>query len=145
MRIFNVSYNDPKVERAVNSICGEAFGFWASIRMGGTGSQRFQLMDGPAELLELVDRMEDRRFASLELRTGGLLFRFRNRLEALAVPLAWNTLAEVRLGTTGASSTVDLRVRSKQGGQLHFRMNREQHTALDRLLRKALPAGVPYA
>jgi hypothetical protein len=144
MRIFNVSYNDPKVERAVNGICGEAYGFWTSIRMGGTGSQRFELIDGPVELLEQVDRMEDRRFSSVELRQSGLLFRFRNRLEALAAPLAWSTIAEVKLSTVGTTTSVDLHVRTKQGAHLHFRMAREQHAALDRLLRKGLPAHVPY-
>ncbi len=144
MRIFNVSYNDPKVERAVNGICGEAYGFWTSIRMGGTGSQRYELIDGPVELLEQVDRMEDRRFSSVELRQSGLLFRFRNRLEALAAPLAWSTIAEVKLSPVGTTTSVDLHVRTKQGAYLHFRMAREQHAALDRLLRKGLPAHVPY-
>ncbi|MBL7982808.1 MAG: hypothetical protein JNL52_13490 [Flavobacteriales bacterium] len=145
MRIFNVSYNDPKVERAVNGICGGAIGFWTSIRMGGTGSQRFELIDGPAELLEMVDRLEDRRFSSLELRKGGLVFRFRNRLEALAIPLAWSTIAEVKLSPVGPAISVDFRVRTNQGTHLHFRMAREQHVALDRLLRKGLPASVPFA
>ncbi|MFN6176881.1 MAG: hypothetical protein ACK46G_05015 [Flavobacteriales bacterium] len=145
MRIYNVSYNDPNVDRAVNSVCGEGIGFWTSIRMGGTGSQRFELIDGPAELLEMVDRLEDRRFSSLELRQGGLLFRLRNRLEALAVPLAWNTIAEVKLSPVGPAISVDLHVRTKQGEHLHFRMAREQHVALDRLLRKGLPASVPFA
>ena len=138
MRIYNVSYNDPKVERAVNSVCGEGIGFWTF-----TVSMKMRL--APAELLEMVDRLEDRRFSSLELRQGGLVFRFRNRLEALAVPLAWSTIAEVKLSPVGPAISVDLHIRTKHGAHLHFRMAREQHVALDRLLRKGLPASVPFA
>lgn len=141
MRWFNISYNDPVVRRAFEAICGRPFGFWQSIRRGGTGSYRFELWGGPQALLQQIDRPEDRRFCSLEVRSKGLVINLRDRLEHLAVPLAWSDVAQVELGSPGAGPRAPMRIAHANGEALLFGVGREHWGAMDRMLRAALPAG----
>ncbi|HOP43255.1 MAG: hypothetical protein R2810_16305 [Flavobacteriales bacterium] len=97
MEHYNVSYNDPEVERRIRQRCGPPIGLWRSIRSGGTGSPRLLLVDGPEDLLTRVYRQEDRRFCNLERRTSGWLFRCRCLLETLAIPLPDRELVGVQL------------------------------------------------
>lgn len=141
MQLLNISYNDPSVKRAVEAACGRPFGFWAGVRRGGVGSARFRLIDGPAALLEAIDREEDRGYCSLEVRPAGMLIRFRSRLETLAVPIGYPALAEVVLGSPGTGRGAPLRIALASGERLLFAVHREQWGALRRLLAGALPAG----
>ena len=58
MHLHNISYNDPKVRRSVEAECGPAFDLWATIKRGGSGSSRFQLVDAPPAVLGRVVGME---------------------------------------------------------------------------------------
>lgn len=140
MQLLNISYNDPRVKRALEAVCGPPFGFWQGIRRGGTGSGRFRLEQGPAALLEAVDRADDRGYCSLEVRPGGLVIRFRSRLETLAIPIAGQDLREAVLGSPGGTTRAPLLIALRSGEQLLFSIHREQWGALHRLLRDALPA-----
>jgi hypothetical protein len=139
MDLYNISYNDPKVRRAVDGICGKPFGFWEGVRRGGTGSYRFQLLDAPGSILARIDRDEDRRFCSLEVRQGGLLVRLKDRLETLAVPFAWTDLQRVQLGSPNAERLAPLQFLRATGERLVFGVRREQWGSMDRLLRGSLP------
>lgn len=140
MELFNISYNDPKVRRAVEGICGRPYSFWEGVRLGGTGSYRFQLLDAPASILARIDRAEDRRFCSMEVRPGGLLIRLKDRLETLAVPFAWTDLVRVQLGSPGSDRLSPLQIVRASGDRLVFGVGREQWGSMDRLLRRSLPA-----
>jgi hypothetical protein len=142
MQLHNISYNDPKVRRSVEAECGPAFDLWATIKRGGTGTSRFQLMDAPPAVLALIDRMEDRRFCSLEMRPNGLLVRMRNRLETLAVPLAWSNVGHVTLGSPNEERLAPLRILASDGESLLFAVNRDQWGSLDRLLKRSVPTGL---
>jgi hypothetical protein len=142
MQVHNISYNDPKVRRSVEAECGPAFDLWATIKRGGTGTSRFQLMDAPASVLTVIDRMEDRRFCSLEMRPNGLLVRMRNRLETLAVPLAWSNVGHITLGSPNEERLAPLRILASDGESLLFAVNRDQWGSLDRLLKCSVPAGL---
>ncbi len=140
MELFNISYNDPRVRRVVEGICGRPYGFWEGVRRGGTGSYRFQLLDAPASILARIDRLEDRHFCSLEVRPGGLLVRLKDRLETLAVPFAWADLQRVQLGSPGGERLAPLQFVRTTGERLVFGVRREQWGSMDRLLRRSLPA-----
>lgn len=142
MHLHNISYNDPKVRRALEAECGPAFDLWATIKRGGTGTSRFQLVDAPSAVLALIDRIEDRRFCSLEMRPNGLLIRMRNRLETLAVPLAWSRVGRITLGSPNGERLAPLRILSSEGESLLFAVNRDQWGSLDRLLKHSVPAGL---
>lgn len=134
MRLLNISYNDPRVKRELEAICGPPFGFWAGVRRGGTGSARFRLEQGPTALLEAVDREEDRGYCSLEVRPGGLVIRFRSRLETLAVPIGQTELLEAVLGSPGGGPRAPLRLTLGSGERLVFSIHREQWGGMRRLL-----------
>ncbi|MFN3874798.1 MAG: hypothetical protein ACK4L7_02655 [Flavobacteriales bacterium] len=138
---MNVSYNDPDVKRALEAACGRPFGFWAGIRRGGVGSARFRLIDGPAALLEAVDREEDRGYCSLEVRPSGMVIRFRSRLETLAMAIGYAALSRVVLGSPGAGRHAPLLIGLAGGDRLLFSIHREQWGAMRRLLAGALPEG----
>lgn len=140
MELFNVSYNDPRVRRAVEGICGRPYGFWEGVRRGGTGSYRFQLLHAPEHILARIDRAEDRRFCNLEVRPGGLLVHLKDRLETLAVAFAWTDLQRVQLGSPGADALAPLQIVRTTGERLVFGVGREQWGGTDRLLRGSLPA-----
>jgi hypothetical protein len=142
MQLHNISYNDPKVRRLVEAECGPAFDLWTTIKRGGTGTSRFQLMDAPASVLTVIDRMEDRRFCSLEMRPNGLLVRMRNRLETLAVPLAWSNVGHITLGSPNEERLAPLRILASDGESLLFAVNRDQWGSLDRLLKRSVPTGL---
>ncbi len=139
VELFNISYNDPRVRRAVDGICGKPYGFWEGVRRGGTGSCRFLLLDGPEAILSRIDRAEDRRFCSLEVRTSGVLIRLKDRLETLAVPLGWTAPMRVVLGSPAPDGLAPLTVLDANGARLVFGVRREQWGSMDRLLRRSLP------
>lgn len=132
MERFNVSYNDPEVERRIRLRCGPPIGFWRSIRSGGTGSPRLQLEDGPEDLLALVDRPEDRRFCNLERRSNGWLFRCRCFLETLAIPLPDRELVGVQ--EQGQAGRCTYRFVLMNGEQLTVSVASEHQRAMSRLL-----------
>ena len=142
MHLHNISYNDPKVRRSVEAECGPAFDLWTTIKRGGTGTPRFQLMDAPASVLSVIDRMEDRRFCTLEMRPNGMLVRMRNRLETLAVPMAWSNVGHIILGSPNEERVAPLRIRASDGDSLLFAVNRDQWGSLDRLLKRSVPTGL---
>jgi hypothetical protein len=142
MTLHNISYNDPNVRRAVEAECGPAFDLWTTIKRGGSGSSRFRLLDAPPAVLTLIDRLEDRRFCSLEMRPNGLLVRMRNRLETLAVPFAWSNVGHIILGSPNEERLAPLRILASDGESLLFAVNRDQWGSLDRLLKRSVPAGL---
>jgi hypothetical protein len=99
-------------------------------------------MDAPPAVLALIDRMEDRRFCSLEMRPNGLLVRMRNRLETLAVPLAWSNVGHITLGSPNEERLAPLRILASDGESLLFAVNRDQWGSLDRLLKRSVPTGL---
>jgi hypothetical protein len=123
---FNISYNDASVRAKVDAICGKPLPFWKTLRMGGTGSPRLILNDGPAALLALIDRAEDRRFAQIEIRANGLLVRVRQRLETIGIPLSWAMVHEMVLTPTSVAADPGLHVVMKSGAGLVFAV----HTSL---------------
>ncbi len=140
MQVLNVSYNDPQVKRAVEQACGSPYGFWESVRRGGVGSERILLVDGPASLLEMIDRAEDRGYCSFEARRKGLVIRFRSRLETLAIPIGFEEIREVVLGSPGEGRDAPLLIVLLTGERLLFSLRKEQWGGISALLRRTLAA-----
>ena len=81
----NLSYNDPKINREVNQAVGKAYSFLASWRMGGTGSQKFIITEASEEIWELLERENTTNYANIELRTEGVIVRFKSYLESFGL------------------------------------------------------------
>lgn len=141
MRWLNISYNDPGIRRQVDQLCGKPHGLWEMIRRGGSGTPRLELADASDALMAPFDRMEDRRFCSIEVRSAGLLVRCRSRLETLALPLPDAEVQEVVLNAPGGRSYGVMRIRTITGGMLLMHVPRDHWGTVSRMLRKALPDG----
>ncbi len=134
---FNISYDDASVRAKVDAICGRPVPFWKSLRTGGTGSPRLILNDGPAALLALIDRAEDRRFVQLEIRENGLLVRLRQRLETIGIPLSWAMIGNLQNGPRSAEGGPALSVILIGGATLVFTAHTSVSGALVEWLAKA--------
>ncbi len=100
------------------------------------------MMDAPVAIMAVIDRPEDRRFSSLEMRPKGLLVRLRDRLETLAVPLAWSKVGHITLGSPTNDRMALLRILAIEGESLLFGVSRDQWGSLDRLLKRSVPEGI---
>lgn len=87
MRLWNLTYNDPGRWAEVHAISGKPLGFWASLRSGGTGSPRAELVGGSGEVAELVGVDSARTACNFERTAGGAILYFRSRLEVYGAPL----------------------------------------------------------
>lgn len=138
---LNITYNDPKVKRQVESLCGKSFSLWEAIRMGGAGSPRMTLVDASQGLLDPFDRLEDRRMCSIELRKGGLLLHCRSRLETMGLPICDAVLEEITLQFPGKERHGELWIRLNNGATLRLEVLKEHCRTLDALLRKGITGG----
>lgn len=138
---LNITYNDPTVRRKVEALCGRPIGLWEAIRRGAAGSPRMVLVDADPALLAPFDRIEDRRFLSMEVRTEGVLLRCRSRLETLGLPLGNNTLQTLELEVPGGRPHADLSILLVGGAWLRVQLASEHWGTVSKLLRKALPEG----
>lgn len=84
MKFLNLSYNDPERWREVQQIAGDAFPFFKSMRMGGTGSPKAILTEAPEETLPWMTATVDRVQCNIEMRSQGFILRFRCRQEVMA-------------------------------------------------------------
>ncbi len=125
MRWFNISYNDKKVRSEVEAICGSPFPFFTGSLMGGTGSPRLHLLEGPVQLLEFLDRPEDRRFSNAEIRSNGILIRCRHLLETIGIPLGRDQLNRTSITTFGPGNEPRWNVDLKNGEQLRFAFRKD--------------------
>ena len=141
MEWVNITYNDPGRRRTVEGLCGKPLGLLEMIRRGGAGTPRMFLVQASKDLLAPFDRMEDRRYCSLEVRSKGILVRCRSRLETMGLPIPYSHISEVVLGTPGALEHGALELRMADGMALVLHVSRDHWTSVAHLLRRSLPEG----
>ena len=81
--LWNLTYADPDRWAEVYAISGKPLPWWKK-----SGSPRFRLRDGSAEVKALVDETADVKWANLQRTQSGAILYFRVRLEVYGVP--WN-------------------------------------------------------
>lgn len=86
MRLWNLTYNDPRRWAEVHAISGKPLGFWASVKAGGTGSPRAELVGGSGKLRELVGVASAMTGCNFERTANGAILYFRSRLEVYGAP-----------------------------------------------------------
>ncbi|MFY0686695.1 MAG: hypothetical protein JXQ90_06000 [Cyclobacteriaceae bacterium] len=81
--IENISNYDRDQEYQINGYVGPSYNFWESLKMGGTGSQKF-VINSAHEIFEpFLKHIRGTRYCNIELRPKGIGLRFRFRLEAI--------------------------------------------------------------
>jgi len=96
MKIYNLSYNDKERFREVYAITGQPYGLFSSIRQGGTGSPPLTIIDGPVEVMKIINQTYDRNYCNIEIMRKGIIFRFKSRLENYGIPIGLDDLQSIR-------------------------------------------------
>lgn len=97
MKIYNLSYNDKERFAEIYALLGKPFGFFKSIRLGGTGSPGLRLHHAPPEIMTLIAHTRDRIYCNIEIFPNGIMFRFRSRLENYGLPIRFSEIEAIRL------------------------------------------------
>jgi len=79
--IYETTYNNQKVNEAIDLEVGGAYSFWSRIKMKGIGSQRFSIENTSRNLNPLRNEVADINYANFELRPKGLLVHVTKGLE----------------------------------------------------------------
>lgn len=108
MRLWNLTYNDPRRWAEVHAISGKPLGFWASVKAGGTGSPRAELVGGSGEVAELVGVESARTACNFERTTQGAILYFRSRLEVYGAPLQRGEVSGITRVPEGALDRLTL-------------------------------------
>ena len=108
MRLWNLTYNDPRRWAEVHAISGKPLGFWASVKAGGTGSPRAELVGGSGEVAELVGAESMRTACNFERTTEGGILYFRSRLEVFGAPLRHGDISGITRVSEGPQDLLTL-------------------------------------
>lgn len=90
--LFNVSYNEPKVNQAIEELVGKSFGLFENIKLNGTGSPRLLIHKASEEIQTLLDYDHNLNYCNIELRPKGIIIRFRSLLETYGLVIPYYKL-----------------------------------------------------
>ena len=90
--IRNVSYNNKEIFGEIDKLVGRSFGIKKRIKLGGTGSQRFVIRDSSSNIDELLALDTNLNYCNIELRSAGIIIRFRSILETFAWAVPYENL-----------------------------------------------------
>jgi hypothetical protein len=93
--IRNVSYNNKDIFREIDTMVGKPFSLRKRFKMNGTGSQRLIIEDASPEITHLLKLDSYLNYCNIELRTSGVIVRFRSILETYAWAVPFDKL-EIR-------------------------------------------------
>lgn len=97
MKIYNLSYNDKNRREAVYQITGRPYGFFSSIKMGGSGSPPLNFISGPEDVEKIINQTYDRKYCNIELLRKGIIFRFKSRLDNYGLPIPITDIIQIHL------------------------------------------------
>jgi hypothetical protein len=90
--IRNVSYNNKDVFKEIEAEVGKSFSIRKRLQLNGTGSQRLIIEDASPEIIDLLKLDSYINYCNIELRTGGIIVRFRSLLETFAWAIPFEKL-----------------------------------------------------
>ena len=108
MRLWNLTYNDPRRWAEVHAIAGKPLGLWASVKAGGPGSPRAELVGGSGEVADLVGVESARTACNFERTEHGAILYFRSRLEVYGAPLQRGEVSGITHVPEGPASKLTL-------------------------------------
>jgi hypothetical protein len=91
--VLNTSHSDPKVDRQISSLVGEAFSILKRFEMRGIGSPKLEIVQASTDLHTLLSVNQDRLRCSIELRPKGILIHFKSRLDTYSLPIPYHKLS----------------------------------------------------
>ena len=103
--IKNLTYNVPITKRQIDQAVGKEFSFFQSLKMRGTGSQKFVIEWASNEIIDLLQKDNSTNFAHIELRPKGIIIRFKSYQETYGLVLPFQ---EIKV----TNEVVNLRIES---------------------------------
>lgn len=88
----NISYNDPVIKREIDLAVGKPYSFWQSLKMGGTGSQKFIITNASDEIEDLLNRENATNYSNIELRPKGVIVGFKSHTNIYGLIMPFSKL-----------------------------------------------------
>ena len=84
MSIFNTTYPDPKVTKAINSLVGTPYSLCERLKMNGVGSRRMIVENKSDNFNPYLLADHYLTYANIELRRNGIIIHIHKKLENYA-------------------------------------------------------------
>lgn len=86
--LLNVSYNRPEISEKINKEVGKPFTLMERIKLKGSGSPKLQITSSSIDIYNLLVLDNNANTCNVEMRSNGIIVRFRSLLEtyALVIP-----------------------------------------------------------
>lgn len=98
--LVNTSYNEKKINQAINDLVGNPFGLIDNIKLNGIGSPRLDIIKTSEEIATLLSYDNNRNFCNIELRPNGIIIRFRSLLETFSLVITFYKLVIFKPGNS---------------------------------------------
>ena len=90
--LVNISYNDPKIKRAIEDAVGKPFGLKERWTMGGIGSGKLFITETSIDIHNLLVLDQNINQCNVELRPKGIIVHFRSLLETYGLVIPYYKL-----------------------------------------------------
>ncbi len=91
--LLNVSYNNPKVKKKIDSEVGPPFTLRDRIKLGGIGSSKLWITSSSVEINNLLILDSYVNTCNIEMRPKGIIVGFRSLLESYALIIPYYKLS----------------------------------------------------
>ena len=90
--LINISYNEPKIKRAIEEEVGKPFGLKDRWAMGGIGSGKLFITETSINIHNLLVLDQNINQCNIELRPKGIIVHFRSLLETYGLVIPYYKL-----------------------------------------------------
>jgi hypothetical protein len=98
--LVNTSYNEKKINDAIDNLVGKSYTFFENLKLKGIGSPRLDILKTSVEIGILLSYDNNRNFCNIELRPKGLIIRFRSLLETYSLVIPFYKLVVFKPGSS---------------------------------------------
>ena len=85
--IENLSYNSKKIKDLLIDMVGKPLSLYERFKMGGNGSDKLIITDASNDIVELLKLDNNINQCNIEIRSNGIIIRFRALLETYGLPV----------------------------------------------------------
>ena len=96
--IIRDTHNERRSRREIAQYAGKKFGLIERLKMGGIGSQRMVITDASDMILNLLSQDHAPDTCNIELRSAGIVVRFRSKMHTYAWAVPFHELSMFRNG-----------------------------------------------
>jgi hypothetical protein len=98
--LVNTSYNEKKINDAIDNLVGNSYTFFENVKLKGVGSPRLDILKTSVEIDLLLSYDHNRNFCNIELRPKGIIIRFRSLLETYSLVIPYYKLVIFKPGNS---------------------------------------------